>query len=222
MKRVAVFASGGGSNLGALLDYASALPSPAPFAIRVVLTDRPAAGAVQRARTAGVATEIIRDPSDGAAINELLERHSTDIVVLAGYLKLVPMHVTVRYAGAIINVHPALLPGHGGAGMYGMRVHRAVLAAGDAESGATVHFVDSRYDRGAPIVRARVPVEPGDDEHVLAARVLVAEHFILPRVVHAVALGVIALGSSGALLVSAGAAPLFADPPTGVSVRLAG
>ncbi|MDA1081964.1 MAG: phosphoribosylglycinamide formyltransferase [Gemmatimonadetes bacterium] len=222
MKNVAVIASGGGSNLGALLSYLASLPDPAPAQVRVVLSDRADAGALIRARDAGIAAEVIPDVYDGAALSARLEGHDTHMVVLAGYLKLVPMHVTVRYAGAIVNVHPALLPAHGGEGLYGARVHRAVLAAGDAESGATVHFVDSRYDRGAPIVRAHVPVAPDDTAETLAARVLVAEHFVLPRAVHALSVGIIALGSSGALLVGANAAPLFAGPPSGVTIRLAG
>lgn len=222
MKRVAVLASGGGSNLGALIAYLESLPHPAPASVCVVLSDRAGTGALERAAAAGIAGAVIPDVADGPAIVALLERHAVDIVVLAGYLKLVPMHVTVRYAGAIVNVHPGLLPGYGGDGMYGKRVHRAVLAAGDRESGATVHFVDSRYDHGAPIARALVPVRPDDSPESLAARVLVAEHYLLPRVVHAVATGVIALGSSGALLVGAAAADLFHDPPDGVAVRLAG
>lgn len=222
MKRIAVFASGGGSNLGALMAYCAALPHPAPASIGVVLSDRAGCGALQRAAAEGIATEVLTDVGDGSAIVALLERHSVDIVVLAGYLRLVPMQVTVRYAGAIVNVHPGLLPNYGGDGMYGKRVHRAVLAAGDQESGATVHFVDSRYDHGAPIARALVPVMEGDSADSLAARVLIAEHYLLPRVVHAVATGVIALGSSGALLVGAAAAPLFRDSPDGVTVRLAG
>ena len=222
MKRIAVLASGGGSNLAALLAYLAPLPAPEPCAVRLVLSDRPGAKALERAAEAGITGATIADPADGAGLAATLEQHAIDMVVLAGYLKLVPLQVTVRYAGAIVNVHPALLPNHGGTGMYGARVHRAVLDAGDAESGATVHFVDAGYDRGAPIIRARVPVAPDDTPESLAARVLVAEHFALPRVVHALAVGVIALGSSGALLVGADAARLFADPPPGVVVRLAG
>jgi folate-dependent phosphoribosylglycinamide formyltransferase PurN len=151
----------------------------------------------------------------------LLERHDVTHVVLAGYLKLVPVAVTARYRGAIVNVHPALLPAHGGPGMYGVRVHRAVLAAGDTASGATVHFVDAEYDRGAIIAAASVPVARGDTPESLAARVLVAEHFLLPRVVHALAAAQVRLAASGAAVVDATAAPLFASPPPGVIVRLA-
>jgi phosphoribosylglycinamide formyltransferase-1 len=103
--------------------------------------------------------------------------------VLAGYLKLVHASVVARFRGRMINVHPALLPEFGGPGMYGRRVHEAVLASGAKESGATVHFVDEEFDRGAIIAQERVPVEPGDTPETLAARVLEAEHRLLPRVV---------------------------------------
>ena len=104
-------------------------------------------------------------------------------MVLAGYLKLVPPSVVARFRGRMINIHPALLPDFGGPGMYGHHVHEAVLASGAKESGATVHFVDDAFDRGAIIAQERVRVEPGDTPDTLAARVLEAEHRLLPRVV---------------------------------------
>ncbi len=110
-----------------------------------------------------------------------------DLLVLAGYLKLVPAEVIARYRGRIINIHPALLPKFGGQGMYGRRVHEAVLASGAPESGATVHLVDEVYDRGAILGQARVPVLPGDDADRLAARVLEVEHRLLPAAVLAAA-----------------------------------
>ncbi len=221
MKRIAVLASGGGSNLGALLEYLDGC-APAPAAVRLVVSDKPTAGALERARTRGIAAATLADPADANALSALLAQYDTDIVVLAGYLKLVPMQVTVRYAGAMVNVHPALLPAHGGPGMYGKRVHRAVLAAGERESGATVHFVDHHYDRGAAVAWARVPVEPGDTEESLALRVLIGEHFLLPRAVHAIAIGAIRLASSGAVVVTQGAASLFENPPPPVAIRLVG
>jgi phosphoribosylglycinamide formyltransferase-1 len=220
MKRIAVLASGSGSNLGALLDYFEATPGAAR--VSFVASDKKDAGALQRAGERRVPSAVIADPSDGDALTQLLESHGTDILVLAGYLKLVPLRATVRFGGAVVNVHPALLPFHGGPGMYGKRVHRAVLAAGEKESGATVHFVDAQYDHGAPIAWARVPVEPGDTPETLAARVLRGEHYALPRVVHAMAIGAIRLAGSGAVVVTHAAEELFANPPDGVSLRLAG
>jgi len=106
-----------------------------------------------------------------------------ELVVLAGYLKLVHSSVVARFRGRMINVHPALLPAFGGSGMYGHRVHEAVLASGATESGATVHFVDEAFDRGAIIAQEKVPVHKGDTAETLAARVLEAEHRLLPKVV---------------------------------------
>lgn len=219
MKRIAVLASGGGSNLGALLDYFGQNPVAR---VAFVASDRVEAGALQRARDHRVPSAVIADPSDGGALIQLLEQHGTDLLVLAGYLRLVPLQTTVRFGGAVLNVHPALLPFHGGPGMYGKRVHRAVIAAGETESGATVHFVDAQYDHGAPVAWAHVPVAADDTAETLAARVLVGEHFALPRAVHAVAIGAVRLAGNGAVVVTTAAAPLFSNPPEGVTVRLAG
>ena len=182
--RIAVAVSGRGSNLEALL---RALGPGAPARVVVVLSDRPAAGGLARAAEHGVPGEVLAAPGDPAEWLARLERHRVDLLVLAGYLKLVPPAVVARYRGRIVNVHPALLPAFGGRGMYGHRVHEAVLASGARESGATVHLVDEVYDRGAILAQARVPVLPGDDADRLAARVLEAEHRLLPAVVLAAA-----------------------------------
>ena len=167
--------------------------------IVLVAADRPDAAALDRARRAGIATALIasRRAPQGESLAPLLEEHRVDLVVLAGYLQLVPAEVTRRYAGRLLNVHPALLPDFGGAGMYGARVHRAVLAAGARATGPTVHFVDDLYDHGPVIARWPVPVRAGDDEHTLAARVLRAEHLLYPRVVQAVAAGDVRLTPDG-------------------------
>jgi formyltetrahydrofolate-dependent phosphoribosylglycinamide formyltransferase len=182
--RVVVCISGRGSNLTALLD---ALPAGAPAEVVLVLSDRPDAGGLSVAADRGIETSALRDAADPDEWLEHLERVSADLIVLAGYLKLVPAAVVARYGGRMLNVHPSLLPAFGGAGMYGARVHRAVLASGAAESGATVHLVDEVYDRGPILAQERVPVEPGDTPERLAARVLAAEHRLLPAVVLAAA-----------------------------------
>ncbi|HEX9165757.1 MAG TPA: phosphoribosylglycinamide formyltransferase [Gemmatimonadales bacterium] len=178
--RVAVAVSGRGSNLAALL---RALGPSGPARVVLVLSNRPDAGALAVAREHGVATAVLGDPADALAWRAALTAHQVDLLVLAGYLKLVPPEIVRGWAGRIINVHPALLPRHGGPGMYGERVHRAVLEAGEPESGATVHLVDEEYDRGAVLAQARVPVLPGDSPETLAARVLDAEHRLLPAAV---------------------------------------
>ena len=181
---VAVAVSGRGSNLDALL---RALGSDAPARVVLVLSNRADAPALQRAAGRGIATVTLRNHADGGEWLSALERHRVDLLVLAGYLKLVPAEVVERYRGRILNVHPALLPAFGGKGMYGRRVHEAVLASGARESGATVHLVDEVYDRGAILGQARVPVLPGDDADSLAARVLEVEHRLLPAAVLAAA-----------------------------------
>ncbi len=182
--RVAVAASGRGSNLEALLRV---LEADAPARVVLVLSNRSDAGALSSARALGVATEVLDDPSSADEWLERLTRHRVDLLVLAGYLKLVPPGVVSRYRDRIVNVHPALLPAFGGPGMYGRRVHEAVLASGARESGATVHLVDEVYDRGAVLAQGRVPVLPGDTPETLAARVLAVEHRLLPAVVLAAA-----------------------------------
>jgi phosphoribosylglycinamide formyltransferase 1 len=182
--RVAVAVSGRGSNLLALL---RALGPEAPARVVLVLSDRPDAGALERAREYGVPAEVLSDPADAAQWLTQLERHRTELVVLAGYLKLVPAPVIARFRDRILNVHPALLPAFGGKGMYGQRVHQAVLASGARESGATVHLVDEAYDRGPVLAQVRVPVLPDDTPDRLAARVLEVEHRLLPAAVLAAA-----------------------------------
>jgi folate-dependent phosphoribosylglycinamide formyltransferase PurN len=149
--RVAVAVSGRGSNLEALL---RALGPDAPARVVLVLSDRADAPAVGRAAERGLAGVTLRDHADGREWLSALERHGVDLLVLAGYLKLVPAEVVARYRGRILNVHPALLPAFGGKGMYGRRVHEAVLASGARESGATVHLVDEVYDHGAILGQA--------------------------------------------------------------------
>ena len=176
--RVAVLVSGGGTNLQALLD---ALHDSPLARVARVISSRADAGALERARRASVPTAVLRDPGDPAEL--LAALGDAQLVVLAGYLKLVPAAVVSRFRGRMINIHPALLPEFGGPGMYGQHVHEAVLASGATESGATVHIVDEAFDRGQIIAQERVPVRPGDTRETLAARVLDAEHRLLPRVV---------------------------------------
>lgn len=180
--RLAVFASGGGSNLQAILDHFDALGAAAPGVVALVLSDRADAGALVKARNRAIPTRCLRrDPADetGAALRE----HRITHIALAGYLRLIPPSVVREYSGRMINVHPALLPAFGGAGMYGHHVHEAVVKAGARVTGPTVHFVSEHYDEGAIIAQAEVPVLPGDTAEQVAARVLAAEHALYPRIV---------------------------------------
>lgn len=179
----AVFASGGGTNLQALLDHEAEQDA---WRVAAVVSDREGAGALERARSAGREAVVVsvsgREPDAVAAETlEHLERWGVGAVLLAGYLRLVPAPVVEAYGRRILNVHPALLPAFGGKGMWGRRVHEAVLASGAKVSGATVHYVDEEYDAGTILAQWPVPVLPDDGPDTLAARVLRVEHLLYPR-----------------------------------------
>ncbi len=182
--RLAVCVSGRGSNLVALLEALTGSPAAE---VVLVLSNKADAPALDRARERGIPAEAFDNFRDAAEWLARLARHHVDLVVLAGYLKLVPAGVISAYRGRILNIHPALLPDFGGPGMYGHHVHEAVVRSGVPFSGATVHLVDEEYDRGEILGQARVPVLPGDTADTLAARVLGAEHRLLPAVVLAAA-----------------------------------
>lgn len=153
------------------------------------MSNRADAGGLEIATLQGIPTHRLNDTADSVEWLRLLAEHQVQLVVLAGYLKRVPDAVVEVYRGRMINIHPALLPRHGGPGMYGRRVHEAVLAAGDSRSGATVHLVSNEYDQGPILAQAQVPVLPGDTPERLAARVLEVEHQLLPAAVLAAARG---------------------------------
>ena len=179
---VAVLASGGGSNFQALLDHQS---DERPGRIDLLIADRPGVGALDRAERAGVATRIIPVKGrllDGVGLEtlEVLEENQIQVILLAGYLRLIPPVVVQAFPKRILNIHPALLPAFGGKGMWGHHVHEAVLDSGASFSGPTIHFVDEEYDTGAILAQWPVPVLAGDTPDTLAARVLKAEHVLYP------------------------------------------
>ncbi len=183
---LAIFASGRGSNFQAILQaiHRGALQAR----VAVLITDNAAAGALRLAQEASLATAVMheRDFPGGedfaSAMLRALQDYGANFVVLCGYVRKIPIPVIRHYRGRIINIHPALLPSFGGKGMYGRRVHEAVLQYGCKVSGATVHFVEEEYDSGAPILQRCVPVREDDTPETLAARVLEVEHQILPEV----------------------------------------
>ncbi len=198
---VAVLASGGGSNFQALLDRFTTATGPARVA--GLIASRETAGAIARAERAGVPFAVLppdrRDGGEREAtfLLETLREWDAGLVVLAGYLRLVPETVVRALWGRLINVHPALLPSFGGAGIYGARVHRAVVERGVRVTGVTVHFVDVAYDRGPIIAQWPVPVGDEDGPDEVAARVLAVEHSLLPAVVEAIVTGRVALSEEG-------------------------
>ncbi|MFN8667818.1 MAG: phosphoribosylglycinamide formyltransferase [Gemmatimonadaceae bacterium] len=199
-KQIAVLASGGGSNFQSIQQHLAALGAERPGEIVLVACDRASAGALERARGLGIAAVAMDREQRTSGMLALLARHGIDLVVLAGYLRMIPAEVTRAYRGRIVNIHPALLPAFGGPGMYGHHVHEAVVARGARITGATVHFVDEEYDHGPIIAQWPVPVFPGDDADTVARRVLAVEHALFPRVVQQLAAGVITLGDDGRVL----------------------
>ncbi len=173
--RLAVLLSGSGRTLVNLLAAIAAGTLHAEVVL--VIASRECLGA-QRARDAGLDTRVIPGEIPASTLAAALDETRTDLVVCAGYLKYV--HVPPSYAGRIVNIHPALLPRHGGPGMFGDRVHAAVLAAGDSESGCTVHLVDEVYDHGPVLLQRRCPVQPGDTVRSLADRVFEQECVAYP------------------------------------------
>ena len=170
---LAILASGAGTTLGALADRIAAGTLPARIALAVV--DRPGAGAIEQARRRGLPLALL--PSRGvppeawaARLSDALRDHAVELVVLAGFLTILPPSWVQRWAGRAINLHPALLPRYGGPGMYGARVHAAVLAAGDRETGATVHLVTTHVDGGPILAQARIEVAAGDTPETLRAK----------------------------------------------------
>ena len=184
MVRIAILASGNGSNAQRLMDHFRNHPDA-----RVVLvgSDKPSASVVQRAWNSGVACYLFNGAllRDGTVQRELLGPQ-IDLVVLAGFLRLVPAELVRAFPDRIINIHPALLPKFGGTGMHGHHVHEAVIAAKGTESGITIHYVNERFDEGGHIAQFKCPVLPGDTPETLAARINELEHAHFSEVVERV------------------------------------
>ncbi|MDR2885731.1 MAG: phosphoribosylglycinamide formyltransferase [Rikenellaceae bacterium] len=182
MKNIAIFASGSGSNAQKIIEHFAASDVAR---VTLVLANNPAAYVLDRARAAGVEAVVFdraqwRD--DTYIINRLREA-AIDYIVLAGFLWLVPPALVAAYPGRIVNIHPALLPKYGGKGMYGHHVHEAVIAAGERESGITIHLVNEVYDSGDILAQLRVAVTPDDTPDTLAAKIHVLEHRHFPQVI---------------------------------------
>ena len=195
--RLGFLASHGGSNVQAILDACREGRLDAEPC--VVISNNSDAMVLDRAQAARVpafhlSSHVHPDPTRlDEAILATLEKYQVNLIVLAGYMKKLGPKTLARYRGRVLNIHPALLPKYGGRGMYGDHVHEAVLAAGDKESGATVHIVDEEYDRGPIVAQRIVPVLPDDTPDSLAARVLTVEHQLYAETLQRIATGDIKL-----------------------------
>ena len=172
---IAVFASGTGTTLQALIDNQQQYG----YCVSLVVTNRECQ-AQERAQAAGIHALVTKDWCE---IDKALADHQIQLIVLAGYLSIIPEWICAKWNHRIINIHPSLLPKHGGKGMYGIRVQESVLAAGDTEAGCTVHYVSAVVDGGSIIAQATVPVLPDDTPESLSARVQQEEKRLLPRTI---------------------------------------
>ena len=188
MLKIAVCVSGGGTNLQAIIDGIEQ-KTITNTEIAVVISNNPGAYALERAKKHGIEAVCIspKEYESRAAFNEdflrRLDAYEVDLVVLAGFLVRVPDLLLHAYPGKIINIHPALLPKFGGKGMYGDRVHQAVVAAGEKESGITIHYINEHYDEGAIIFQASCPVLPSDTPEEVASKVHALEYAHYPHVI---------------------------------------
>lgn len=183
MKNIAIFASGSGTNAENIMHHFSASPMAR---VALLVSDNPDAYALKRAEKFGVESVVIPRSdfrTGGALALEALRREHIDFIVLAGFLSLVPPSIIDAFRGRIVNVHPALLPKYGGKGMYGDRVHRAVIENREAESGITIHHVNEVYDSGDTIAQYRVAVSSDDTPETLASKIHRLEYAHFPKVI---------------------------------------
>ncbi len=181
MQHLAIFASGGGSNARKIIEYFKASPE---VRVALVVSNKKTAPVLGMAAEHGIPTLVIDRTMfyETEDLLDILAQHRIDFIALAGFLWLIPPYLVGAYKGRMVNIHPALLPKYGGKGMYGHHVHEAVKAAGETETGLTIHYVNAEYDEGAVIFQARCPVDPADTPETIAAKVLALEHRHYPEV----------------------------------------
>jgi len=182
VKRLALFASGTGSNAEKIISYFKEHES---IEVSLLISNKPQARALTMASEHGIPTLVIDRAAfyQSTDIVNVLEEHRIDWLILAGFLWLIPSYLVEAYQDRIINIHPALLPAYGGKGMYGIHVHRAVHEAGDEKSGITIHLVNERYDEGAVLFQADCTLEPTDSPEDIARKVQQLEHVHFARVI---------------------------------------
>ena len=182
VKKIAILASGSGSNAENIANYFAG----SDYAeVSFIIANNPNAFVLERAKRLGIETAVVTKAEfmEADGIIAMLQEREIDFVVLAGFLLLVPQKLIQAYPGKIVNIHPALLPKHGGKGMYGDNVHKAVVASGDTESGITIHLIDEHYDKGTTFFQAKCPVLPTDTYEDVAAKVHALEYEHFPHVI---------------------------------------
>lgn len=182
MKKIAILASGSGSNAENIANYFKG----SDYAeVSFIIANNPNAYVLERARRLGIESVVVTKTEFMAAdtVISMLQERNIDFVVLAGFLLLVPQKLIQAYPGRIVNIHPALLPKHGGKGMYGDNVHKAVVECGDTESGITIHLIDEHYDKGTTFFQATCPVLPTDTYEDVASKVHALEYEHFPHVI---------------------------------------
>jgi len=182
MKNIAIFASGKGTNAQAIIEY---FKNHSSVKVVLVVTNNPDAGVIKIAHQHKIISAIVSKNYFGneESIHKLLNSLNIDLIVLAGFLQLIPAFLIQKFPKRIINIHPALLPKHGGKGMYGKKVHKAVLAAGEVETGITIHFVNEKYDEGEVILQKKISVEPNDNVESVSGKIQQLEHEWLPKTI---------------------------------------
>lgn len=177
---IAVLASGTGSNADRICAH---FAKNEAAKVSLIVTNNAKAGVLKVAERYGVLSHVVQNPDIDSQLLEVLKNAGSDLVVLAGFLRKIPASVIRDFEGRIVNIHPALLPKYGGKGMYGPRVHEAVIAAGESESGITIHHVNEQYDEGSIIFQARCPVGENDTPETLAKKIHQLEHEHYPKVI---------------------------------------
>lgn len=182
MKRLAIFASGSGTNAERIIRYFDRHPA---ISVKMVLSNKPDAYVLERAKRLSIPTKVFtrEEFTNSKGIVDLLKSKKIDLLVLAGFLWLVPSSIIQAFPNAIVNIHPALLPKYGGKNMYGARVHQAVIDAREKESGITIHLVDEIYDRGRIVFQAKCQVSENDTSETLAEKIHALEYDHFPRVI---------------------------------------
>lgn len=182
MKNIAIFASGTGSNAQKIMEY---FEQSSLARVVMILSNKPKAAVLDKARNFGVATQVIEREAfyQSGKVVELLQQNRVDLIVLAGFLWLIPENLIRSFPERVINIHPALLPKYGGKGMYGMRVHKAVVTNRETESGITIHYVNEQYDEGKVIFQKSCLITPEDTPESVAKKVQLLEHECFPQVV---------------------------------------